>query len=263
MSVSSNTVIPEYEVERVEQIEVLFRQAMKRAPAAREAWLRAACADDAELYREVTRRLANLDSAENDPWTETVAAQAPAEPRLAAGHHLGPYQIVSFLAAGGMGAVYLARDPRTGRDVAIKTSPDRLSERFSREIRAVAALNHPNICTLYDVGPNYLVMELVEGESPKGPLPVQTALAYARQIAIALEAAHAKGIVHCDLKPANIKIKADGIVKVLDFGLANLGDEASVTPPSSITTTTERPPQPDGITGTAAYMSPEQVRAKP
>ena len=122
-----------------------------------------------------------------------------------------------------MGAVYRAQDPRTGRDVAIKISPQRLSEQFSVEVRAVAALNHPNICTLYDVGPNYLVMELVEGESPKGPLPLHTALAYARQIARALEAAHDKGIVHCDLKPANIKIKPDGTVKILDFGLARVG----------------------------------------
>src|SRR6201997_216094 len=139
---------------------------------------------------------------------------------LAAGSKLGPYEILAPIGKGGMGEVYRAHDPRTGRDVAIKISAEQFSERFSREVRAVAALNHPNICHLYDVGPNYLVMELVEGESPQGPRPVETALGYARQIAEALEAAHEKGIVHRDLKPGNIKITPQGTVKVLDFGLA-------------------------------------------
>src|SRR6202049_593038 len=107
-----------------------------------------------------------------------------------------------------------------GRDVAIKVAAERFSDRFSREVHAIAALNHPNICTLYDVGPNYLVMELVEGEAPKGPLPVEEALRIARQIADALEAAHEKGITHRDLKPANVMITPTGVVKVLDFGLA-------------------------------------------
>src|ERR1700722_14336473 len=129
---------------------------------------------------------------------------------------LGPYEIISLIGKGGMGEVYSAHDPRTGRDVAVKISAERFSERFSREVHAVAALNHPNICHLYDVGPNYLVMELVEGESPQGPLPLEEALRIARQIADALEAAHEKGIVHRDLKPGNIKVRPDGTVKVLD-----------------------------------------------
>src|SRR5438477_11452763 len=133
---------------------------------------------------------------------------------------LGPYEIVELIGAGGMGEVYRARDPRLNRDVAIKVSAAQFTERFEREARAVAALNHPNICTLFDVGPNYLVMEYVEGEAPKGPMPLETALNYARQIAAALDEAHEKGIVHRDLKPGNIKIKPDGSVKVLDFGLA-------------------------------------------
>src|ERR1700704_777259 len=141
---------------------------------------------------------------------------------LSVGDKLGPYEIVAQIGAGGMGEVYRARDSRVGRDVAVKVSAGQFSERSEREARAVAALNHPNVCTLHDVGPNYLVMELVEGEEPKGPLPLQTALNYARQIADALDAAHEKGIVHRDLKPGNIKIRSDGTVKVLDFGLAKI-----------------------------------------
>src|SRR6202521_1666576 len=135
---------------------------------------------------------------------------------LAPGTSLGPYQVLGLLGAGGMGEVYKARDPRLGRDVAIKVSAAQFTERFDREARAVAALNHPNICHLYDVGPNYLVMELVEGEAPQGPLPLDTAMNYARQIAAALDEAHEKGVTHRDLKPANIKITPDGTVKVLD-----------------------------------------------
>jgi serine/threonine protein kinase len=132
---------------------------------------------------------------------------------------LGPYTLISPLGEGGMGEVWKARDTRIDRIVALKVAKADFGERFEREARAIAALNHPNICTLYDVGPNYIVMELIEGESPKGPLPLDTALGYARQIADALDAAHQKGIVHRDLKPANIKIKPDDTVKVLDFGL--------------------------------------------
>jgi serine/threonine protein kinase len=129
---------------------------------------------------------------------------------LAAGDRLGHYEILAKIGAGGMGEVYRARDPRVGREVAIKVSSEKFSERFDREARVIASLNHPNICQLYDVGPNYLVMELIEGESPQGPLPLETALNYARQIADALEAAHEKGITHRDLKPGNIKITPAG-----------------------------------------------------
>ena len=122
------------------------------------------------------------------------------------GTKLGPYEIVALIGAGGMGEVYRATDTRLRREVAVKVSAERFSDRFEREARAVAALNHPNICTLYDVGPNYLVMELVEGDTlaeriKLGAIPLEEALAIARQIADALEAAHEKGIVHRDLKP--------------------------------------------------------------
>ncbi len=188
---------------------------------------------------------------------------------LTVGERLGPYEIIELIGAGGMGQVYRARDPRLNRDVAIKVSQERFSDRFEREARAVAALNHPNICTLYDVGPNYLVMELIEGESPKGPLPLDEALRIARQVADALEAAHEKGIVHRDLKPANIKITGPasgrpGTVKVLDFGLALVAQaSACESDPQSSPTITISPTRAGMILGTAAYMSPEQARGTP
>src|SRR5437870_12361402 len=123
-----------------------------------------------------------------------------------------------------MGEVYEARDTRLDRIVAIKVSREQFSQRFEREARSVAALNHPNICTLFDVGPNYLVMEFIEGPALAGPIPLAEAMPIARQIAEALEAAHEKGFIHRDLKPANIKLTADGKVKVLDFGLAKAFD---------------------------------------
>src|SRR3984885_4825913 len=145
--------------------------------------------------------------------------------QLKPGDKLGPYEIVSAIGKGGMGEVWKARDPRLNRDVAIKVSAQQFTDRCEREAHAVAALNHANVCTLYDVGPNYLVMELVEGPTlaeriAQGPIPLEEALRIAKQIADALDAAHEKAIVHRDLKPANIKIKPDGSVKVLDFGLA-------------------------------------------
>ena len=182
---------------------------------------------------------------------------------VAVGDKLGPYEILAPIGAGGMGEVFRARDTRLGREVAIKMSDARFSERFEREARAVAALNHPNICTLYDVGPNYLVMEYVEGNEPKGPYALEEALRIARQIADALEAAHGKGIVHRDLKPANVKIKPDGSVKVLDFGLATALPEPSTAEEHSILSTEAmRLTQTGVVLGTPAYMAPEQASGK-
>ena len=152
---------------------------------------------------------------------------------LQPGDRLGPYEILAPIGGGGMGEVWKARDTRLDRIVAIKTSKVEFSERFEREARAVAALNHPNICHLYDVakesGVDYLVMEYVSGKSldkfiPSGGLPVSTVISLGHQIAHALAAAHASGIVHRDLKPANIVITDSGIAKVLDFGLAKRAD---------------------------------------
>jgi eukaryotic-like serine/threonine-protein kinase len=186
---------------------------------------------------------------------------------LSQGDRLGPYEILSLVGQGGMGEVYRAHDPRLRRDVAIKISLQQFDERFIRESRAVAALNHPNICSIYDVGPDFLVMELVEGPTLKdriaeGPIPLPEALRLAEQIAAALAAAHEQLITHRDLKPDNIKLKEDGTVKVLDFGLAKVGTtqagrETEVSPTFSMTFT-----QPGTLLGTAAYMSPEQARGK-
>jgi predicted Ser/Thr protein kinase len=181
------------------------------------------------------------------------------------GERVGPYQIVSLIGCGGMGEVYKAHDTRLGRDVAIKVSTLAFDERFEREGRAVAALNHPNICQLYDVGAlpsgsGFLVMEYIEGERLKGPMPLDAALRVARQIASALEEAHEKGIIHRDLKPGNVIVRADGTVKVLDFGLAKVAGMSAVvtdTTPTHIVAT-----QSGVILGTAAYMAPEQARGR-
>src|SRR6202171_2181431 len=141
---------------------------------------------------------------------------------LVAGDKLGPYEILALIGKGGMGEVYRARDSRLNRDVAIKVSAAQFSERFACEAQAIAALNHPHICQIYDVGPNYLAMEYIEGTPLKGPLPLERAVEYAGQILDALDAAHKKAITHRDLKPANILVTRQGI-KLLDFGLAKIG----------------------------------------
>jgi eukaryotic-like serine/threonine-protein kinase len=168
---------------------------------------------------------------------------------LSPGTQLGPYEIVAPLGAGGMGEVYKARDTRLDRVIAVKISKQGFSERFEREARTIASLNHPNICQIYDIGPDYLVMELVEGECletrlKKGQLPIDYAMRCGAQIASALAAAHAKGITHRDLKPGNIMLAKSG-VKVLDFGLAKSDDDVTVTATNM-------------VVGTPAYMSPEQ-----
>jgi Tol biopolymer transport system component len=176
---------------------------------------------------------------------------------LASGTRLGPYEILSPVGAGGMGEVYRAHDPRLGRTVAIKVSAGRFTDRFEREARAVAALSHPNICTLYDVGPDYLVMEYIDGKPLKGPLPIQMVLRYAREIASALAAAHRLNIIHRDLKPANILVTKGGI-KLLDFGLAKM----STAGPASEETVTRALTEEGTILGTLQYMSPEQLEGK-
>src|ERR1700738_4641790 len=187
---------------------------------------------------------------------------------LAAGAKLGPYEILAPLGAGGMGEVYRARDTKLKREVALKVLPEAFARdpermaRFQREAEVPASLNHPNIAHIYGVEENALVMELVEGENLKGPLPIDTALNYARQIAEALEAAHEKGIIHRDLKPANVMITPAGVVKVRDSGRAKAA-KASRGDPQTSPTLTISPTRAGLILGTAAYMSPEQASGKP
>jgi eukaryotic-like serine/threonine-protein kinase len=171
---------------------------------------------------------------------------------LSPGHRLGPYEILVPIGAGGMGEVWKARDTRLNRTVAVKQLKATHTARFEQEARAIAALNHPHICQIHDIGPDYLVLEYIEGQALKGPLGVGEAVRLAAQIAEAVDAAHRKGVIHRDLKPANILVTSEGSVKLLDFGLAKQvadSDETATT---------------DGtVMGTAAYMAPEQAEGKP
>jgi eukaryotic-like serine/threonine-protein kinase len=172
---------------------------------------------------------------------------------LAPGDRLGPYEILSPLGAGGMGEVWKARDTRLGRIVAIKQLKGQHTSRFEQEARAIAALNHPHVCQIYDVGPDYLVLEYIEGRPLTGPLPLADTLRVAGQITDALELAHRRGLIHRDLKPANILLTEKGSAKLLDFGLAKLlvpeNDDASQTMEGT-------------VLGSAAYMSPEQAEGR-
>ena len=241
--------------ERFQQIEELYHAARRKTAEERAALLAEA---DPKVRREVESLLAQSGGGEflERPAIQN-AAQLLVDPTvtgLTAGACLGPYRVERKLGEGGMGEVYRAVDTRLGRAVAIKITQKQFIERFEREARAISSLNHPYICTLYDVGPNYLVMELVEGETiaarlKSGPLPVKTALLYASQIVAALAEAHEKGIIHRDLKPGNIMIAKSGI-KVLDFGLAKSGRDETVTASYM-------------VLGTPAYMAPEQRVGKP
>jgi serine/threonine protein kinase/Tol biopolymer transport system component len=271
---------------RWERVKDLFQAALDRPPAERSAFLRAACGKDEDLQTEVASLLDAHQRAGSFAERPAVPEQDLSEPEglterlLQPGDRLGTYRIAEWLGAGGMGQVYRARDEQLERDVAIKvlpplfvTDPDRLA-RFEREARLLASLNHPNIGTIYGLEPmdggRALVLELVEGDTLADRLaggsaiPVADALAIARQIADALEAAHEKGIVHRDLKPANIKITPDGVVKVLDFGLAKAASGEGSRPGLTQSPTVKASGTGQGvILGTAAYMSPEQASGKP
>src|SRR5450631_2310194 len=209
---------------RWQQIEELYHAALECEPGQRASLLERA---DPELRREVESLLAQESGAtplDRPAWDGAASLLGSTVAALTPGTQLGPYKIEEPLGSGGMGEVFRAVDTRLGRAVAIKTSQEQFSARFDREARAISSLNHPNICTLHDVGPNYLVMELCEGETlaarlKRGKLSIENTLRYGAQIAHALAAAHAKGITHRDLKPGNIMLSKTG-VKVLDFGLA-------------------------------------------
>jgi predicted Ser/Thr protein kinase len=248
--------------ERWARVKEVFGEAFELAVAARPAFLDSACEGDAELRADVERL---LEESESDSLHSPASGILKLASELRPGDAVAHYRIESRLGEGGMGVVYKAADSRLGRSVALKVVKAEFGSRSQREARAVAALNHPNICTIHDVGPNYLVMELIEGPTlaeriATGAIPLQEARDIARQIAEALEAAHEKGIVHRDLKPANIKVTTEGKVKVLDFGLAQIAVPAAGNPVDSPTMTAT---QPGMILGTAAYMSPEQASGKP
>jgi Tol biopolymer transport system component/predicted Ser/Thr protein kinase len=245
--------------EQWRRVEEVYHEALEHRPESRAAFVTAACGADSSLRREVESLLAAdaADALVDQPAMDIAAVLLDYGAPLAPGTELGPYRIENLIGTGGMGRVYRARDTRLNRTVAIKISKQGFDERFEREARAVAALNHPHICQLYDIGPNYLVMEFVEGAALKGPLPLPKAVEYAGEILDALDAAHRKGVVHRDLKPANILVSKQG-VKLLDFGLAKqvapVGSEATVTKGLTVA---------GSILGTVQYMSPEQLQGKP
>jgi serine/threonine-protein kinase len=267
----------------------VFEAAVLRDPADRLAFVRDACADDPDVCRQVEAMLGGVDDPVmvDRPVGEAIADLFGDDNMVSSGTRFGPYQVESLLGAGGMGEVYRATDTVLGRQVAIKilpadlgTDPERTA-RFRREAKILASLNHSNIAAIYGVEAADaradalgLVLELVEGPTladrlEAGPLPVDEALTVARQIAEALDAAHQQGVVHRDLKPGNVKVRDDGVVKVLDFGLARVdqtvvGDMSSGNHlADSPTITTPAMTAAGVLLGTAAYMSPEQAKGRP
>ena len=256
------------------RVEELFHAALEQKPHTRQTFLDVACAEDSDLRRQVELLLTKEEEAGSFLETPALRDMVTQTATMALlGEQLGPYRIVSLLGAGGMGEVYRAHDVKLDRDVAIKTLPVEFAqdvervERLRREARTLASMNHPNIAAIHGLeesgGMDFLVLELVEGEALRGPLPVPTALDRARQVAEALEAAHNQGIIHRDLKPANIKVTPQGRVKVLDFGLA----KATLRPDqnrdrSRTQTLTGADTLAGHILGTPGYMSPEQARGK-
>lgn len=290
--------------ERYRRIGELFDKALERAPAERVPWLREVCGADDELYAAVEKLLASENQANNflsRPALDVAASQLAGQPPASlVGKQFGRYRILSRLGAGGMGEVYCAEDATLRRKIALKILPPLIGRdaerrrRFEQEAVAASALNHPNIMTIHEFGVDgeicYLVAELVQGETLRdrlrnGPLALPAAIDIVKQVAIALEAAHEAGIVHRDIKPENVMIRPDGLVKVLDFGLAkmnelrsadfglrneNAGNANATNSQSTLHLEDRRNPQsaihhpqltaPGAVMGTPAYMSPEQAR---
>jgi eukaryotic-like serine/threonine-protein kinase len=265
-------------VERFKQIDEIFDAALELPPSERQAFLDEACKSDAELRREVESLLQAFDKAENfieEPALEVAAKSLAGEPLvksdLRINQTFGHYKVLSLLGAGGMGEVYLAEDSRLGRKVALKFLPDQFTKdvervgRFKREARAASALNHPNILTIYEIGQEqehyFIATEYIEGHTlhqyvNQSKMQPRQAVDVAMQIASALSAAHAAGIVHRDIKPHNIMLRSDGYVKVLDFGLAKLTERGA---PDVFQTVLSARTDPGRVMGTINYMSPEQA----
>jgi eukaryotic-like serine/threonine-protein kinase len=253
--------------ERLNRIEELFHSARDREPRDRAAFLADECLGDPELRAEIESLLTvQSESLFDRPvWEQESGFRSPT---LTPGSEIGPYRIIGTLGSGGMGVVYRAHDARLRRDVAIKFLGEHMARdpqsraRLEREARAVAALSHPNICPLFDVGPNYLVMELLEGQTLKerilsGRISNRDLCSIAIPVTQALDAAHSRGVVHRDIKPGNIFVTSQGMVKILDFGLAK-----TVGVPDSDPSDKEALTKPGSTVGTVSYMSPEQARGK-
>src|ERR1044071_9161193 len=259
--------------ERWQQIKAVLEEALERDPLERESYLDEACAGDPNLRSEVE---ALLDShARSGDFIESpayeVLADSLTQTGLVPGTNIGPYEIVRPLGSGGMGDIYLAEDTRLGRKVALKALPAHFTKdaerarRFQLEAKAASALSHPNIITIYEIGHldhlHYIVFEFIDGQTLRrhmatAPLTIAESLHIASNVAAALLAAHEAGIVHRDIKPENIMMRADGFVKVLDFGLAKLTERKAVISEASTLFQTE----PGMVMGTAPYLSPEQAR---
>jgi len=267
--------------ERWQQVNELFQLAAERAPEERTTFLQSACQGDEGLRREVESLIASYERAENfieSPAFEVVP-ELLTDDRTSAiiGESIGHYQIESLIGVGGMGEVYLARDERLGRKVALKFLPERLTanniqlSRFKSEARTASALNHPNILTVYEIGTegnrHFIATEFIEGVTlraalARGRMRVQDALEIAVQVASALAAAHETGVVHRDIKPENIMIRPDGYVKVLDFGLAKLTEQKLALDDQNLTITNTQHTHAGLLVGTPRYMSPEQARGQ-
>jgi serine/threonine protein kinase/Tol biopolymer transport system component len=254
--------------------EEVFHAALEQPPEARRAFLDGACGQDPELRRQVDLLVSaeeNAGSFLSKAGVADVTETSGATGSLA-GRQLGHYRIVSPLGVGGMGEVYRAHDTKLSRDVALKMLPHQLARdrervsRFRREARTLASLNHPRIAAIYGLeefdGTDFLVLELVEGKHPSGPLPIAEVLRIGAQIADALAAAHARGIIHRDLKPANVMVTSEGQVKVLDFGLAKAVYGRDEESPTQLETGTVDQSFTGHVIGTPAYMSPEQARGE-
>jgi len=266
--------------ERWQQVKEIFNSALQHEPAQRSVFLSNACGGDELLRREVESLISSHEkdgSFIDSPAYEAAAAMLETERQLKAGHMIGHYEILSTLGKGGMGEVYLARDTRLDRKVALKFLPpdlikdDERVRRFAQEARAASSLNHPNILTIYEIGSGggrqFIAAEYVEGETLRqrmihSRLSVLEALDIAIQVASALVAAHQANIVHRDIKPENIMMRHDGYVKVVDFGLAKLTEAPIVSADTAKPTLLQIDTDTGMVMGTTAYMSPEQARGQ-
>src|SRR6266545_3979620 len=267
--------------ERWEQVGKLYQAALALPPDERTTFLDDACVEDAAMRREVESLLAAEGDAggflASGAMKDAAKLLVEDKPVSLTGKELGYYRVLSLLGSGGMGEVYLAEDTRLRRKVALKLLPAELTAnrdrllRFEQEARAASALNHPNILTIHEIGEaedrRFIAAEFVDGETLRsrllsGPLKIGEALRFAEQAASAIAAAHAAGIIHRDIKPENIMLRRDGIVKVLDFGLAKLTEKKTEDVDNEATTSAQVNTQAGMILGTVAYMSPEQARGK-